>query len=87
VKQFVVEREALESVRDQLLILDEKVDGERVVVAVQGAEAAVQLLNQEGAEYRVVDLNLDEIFEAYVAGKRANEPPTVKPPVALQPVF
>jgi ABC-2 type transport system ATP-binding protein len=36
VKQFVVEREALEGVRDQLLILDEREDGGRVVVAVQG---------------------------------------------------
>jgi ABC-2 type transport system ATP-binding protein len=87
VKQFVVEREALEGVRDQLLILDERADGERVVVAVQGAEAAMQLLNQEGTEYRVVDLNLDEIFEAYVAGKRLSGPPEAKSPVSLQPVF
>ena len=28
------------------------------------------LLERNGIEHRVVDLNLDEIFEAYVAGNR-----------------
>ena len=51
-------------------ILDEQTDGDRVIVTVEGAERAIALLGREGVEIRVVDLNLDEIFEAYVAGKR-----------------
>ena len=49
-------------------ILDERTDGDRVAVTVERAESALRLLGREGIEHRVVDLNLDEIFEAYVAG-------------------
>jgi hypothetical protein len=55
-----------------LHILDERHDGDRVAITVQNAESALTLLGREGMEHRVVDLNLDEIFEAFVAGRRAD---------------
>ena len=50
-------------------VLDCRPDGDEVAVTLEGAERAIEILRREGVEHRVVDLNLDEIFEAYVAGK------------------
>jgi ABC-2 type transport system ATP-binding protein len=43
--------------------------GEDVAATVQNASAVRALLDREGIDYRANDLNLDEIFAAYVAGK------------------
>lgn len=86
VKQFVVDRGELEPLRRKLVILDEKPDGERTAVTVERAEEATAVLAHEGIEFRVVDLNLDEIFEAYVAGKRDNDTSSAKPRPELQPL-
>jgi ABC-2 type transport system ATP-binding protein len=86
VKQFILSREALAAVRHQLHILDERIDGERMAVTIEGAEVVARALSAEGIEFRTVNLNLDEIFEAYVAGGRAVELPAAKPEVELQPL-
>ena len=86
VKQIILSREAYEAVCSQLAVLDERADGGYVLVTVDRAERALQLLAREGIEFRVVDLNLDEIFEAYVAGRRGNSPPAAKPQAELQPL-
>jgi ABC-2 type transport system ATP-binding protein len=86
VKQLVLEREALESVRHQLRILDERRDGERMVVTIEGAEVVQRALAAEGISFRALDLNLDEIFEAYVAGKCDDPLPASEPQVELQPL-
>src|SRR4051812_26475851 len=70
VKQFVMKRPALEMIRDDLALLDLQTSGEDTAVTVQNASAVTALLDREGVSYRVIDLNLDEIFTAYVAGKR-----------------
>jgi hypothetical protein len=57
-----------------------------MVVTVEGAEVVQRALSAEGVEYRVIDLNLDEIFEAYVAGKCDDAPPVGQPQVELQPL-
>jgi ABC-2 type transport system ATP-binding protein len=85
VKQFIVARDALATVRGQLHILDERADGEQIAITVQGAEHARTILGIEGAEFRIVDLNLDEIFEAYVVGRRVEVPPAAVQPPALVP--
>jgi ABC-2 type transport system ATP-binding protein len=85
VKQIVLSRDSLVAMRKHLRILDERADGDRVAVVVDGAEKAVGVLTYEGIEYRVVDLNLDEIFEAYVVGKRSDEIAAM-PPAELQPL-
>lgn len=70
VKQIILERDAWNAVGGRLAILDERRDGERMAVTVERAESALLLLGSEGIAHRVVDLNLDEIFEAYVVGRR-----------------
>lgn len=72
VKQVILSYDALAALRQDLSILDERTDGDRMAIIIERAESAVKLLGHEGADFRVVDLNLDEIFEAYVAGQRPN---------------
>jgi ABC-2 type transport system ATP-binding protein len=70
VKQFVLMRPALEVVREDLALLDLQTIGEETAVTVQNASAVAALLDRESVPYRLIDLNLDEIFTAYVAGKK-----------------
>jgi ABC-2 type transport system ATP-binding protein len=69
VKQFVLDRVSLEPIREDLALLDLQTMGDEVAVTVENASAITALLDREGVAYRVVDLNLDDIFAAYVAGK------------------
>lgn len=85
VKQLILARPALADVRGQLAILDERHDGELVAVTVERAEQALETLTRQGIEARVVDLNLDEIFEAYVAGRVQPGPSPPQPQIVLQP--
>ncbi len=68
VKQIFVNRQSSAVLREQVTLLDHREDGDDVAFTVEGAEAALEMLQREGVEHRVVDLNLDEIFEAYVTG-------------------
>jgi ABC-2 type transport system ATP-binding protein len=83
VKQIILGREPLAALRGKLAILDERTDGDRMLITIERAEAAVALVAREGVEHRTVDLNLDEIFEAYVAGQRGDAP-TTQPQPELQ---
>src|SRR5687768_3646569 len=69
VKQFVFGLEALKLVRDDLALLDLQVTGQDVAATVENASAIAALLHREGVPHRIIDLNLDEIFTAYVAGR------------------
>jgi ABC-2 type transport system ATP-binding protein len=69
VKQFVFSHEALKLVRDDLALLDLQVTGQDVAATVENASAIAALLHREGVPHRIIDLNLDEIFTAYVAGR------------------
>jgi ABC-2 type transport system ATP-binding protein len=87
VKQIVLRREAFAALRRDLKVLDEREDGDRVAVTIEAAESALQVVGREGIEHRVVDLNLDEIFEAYVAGRRGDAATALDEPQAqLQPL-
>jgi ABC-2 type transport system ATP-binding protein len=86
VKQIVMSRENLAAVRNELRILDERIDADRFAITIERAERALPLLSREGIEFRVVDLNLDEIFEAYVAGRREELSAAAKPQAELQPL-
>ncbi len=70
VKQIVLSSDALAYLPSELRILDHRQDGGDAALIVEQAEAVEERLASEGIEHRVVDLNLDEIFEAYVTGKR-----------------
>ncbi len=85
VKRFVLSRDSLAAVRGQLHVLDEQCDANRVAVTLQGAEHAEEVLRIDGIEYRVIDLNLDEIFEAFAAGRNGGETPGARPQAELQP--
>ncbi len=87
VKQLILSREAYMNHRKHLSMLDVRQDADRMVIAVDGAEQAVERLRKDGVEFRVVDLNLDEIFEAYVVGRRDGGAATAaKPQAELQPL-
>ncbi len=70
VKQISLSREAAGLLANQAKILDQRPNGTEVAIIVEEAEAVIQALEHEGVEHSVVDLNLDEIFEAYVAGRK-----------------
>jgi hypothetical protein len=76
-------RDAYATQRKHLSVLDAREDGERMIVAVESAEKSIEILRYEGVDFRVVDLNLDEIFEAYVAGRKDNPPTSAKPQAAV----
>jgi ABC-2 type transport system ATP-binding protein len=85
VKQLIVSRDALATISDKLTILDQRADGDQIAVVVEGASSALATLAREGIEHRVLDLNLDEIFEAYVVGRRPNEASLTHQSIELQP--
>jgi ABC-2 type transport system ATP-binding protein len=87
VKQIILSAESLAVVRDHLAILDERRDADRMAVIVERAENAQLVLERDGIEHRIVDLNLDEIFEAYVTGSRGASSIPVKPQPELQPLM
>ncbi len=70
VKQFVLDAAALAAVRDDMALLDLQPGGTEAAVTVENASAVAALLAREGLPHRVVDLNLDDIFAAYVCGRR-----------------
>jgi ABC-2 type transport system ATP-binding protein len=86
VKQVVLGYDAFAAVSRDLRILDEQIDGDSAVATIENAEIALALLRREGVDHRVVDLNLDEIFEAYVAGRRPSASATAAPRPELQPL-
>ena len=69
VKQIVLSREDASMLDENVRVLDRRDDGDDVAVIVEDAPRVCDLLAREGVTFRVVDLNLDEIFEAYVAGR------------------
>jgi len=81
VKQIMLGREAV-SLVERGSILDQRPNGQEMAIVVEGAEAAIAKLQSEGAEHRVIDLNLDEIFEAYVVGQGDEESTAAAEPVA-----
>jgi len=85
VKQIILGREAYAATRHDLKVLDEREDGDRIAVVVEGAESALATFGREGIKHRMVDLNLDEIFEAYVAGRRGDAA-AAKPQAELQSI-
>ena len=52
-----------------LKLLDVAPTGERVALTVDDAPGAIAALHRIGVEPEIIDLNLDEIFEAFVIGR------------------
>ena len=84
VKQIIVPREHSGAIETSMRVLDRREDGEEIAFVVENAVMATQSLQHKGAPHRVVELNLDEIFEAYVAGRQVmpTSSPTNEPQAA-----
>jgi ABC-2 type transport system ATP-binding protein len=70
VKRIVVPAEAVSTLRDLPGLLDVAKAGRQAAAVVEDIDAALPVVAGGGVPYEVVDLNLDEIFEAYVIGRR-----------------
>jgi hypothetical protein len=77
VKQIVLGREAAAAVGETASVLQRRDEGRELALVVDGAQEVIDRLRREGVEHRVVDLNLDEIFEAFVTGSNETEPPQI----------
>jgi ABC-2 type transport system ATP-binding protein len=69
VKRFIISEAAFAEMIPQASILDVDRRGEDVAVIVELATEAQSSLQQSGHEFRMQDMNLDEMFEAYVTGR------------------
>ena len=70
IQQLVMTTENVARVGTRLRILDGRVVAGEVILTVERADEAIAMLRSEGLNHRAVRLNLDEIFEAFVAGCR-----------------
>ncbi len=77
VKQIVLNREAASALGETASVLDRRDEGQESAVVVEEAPGVIEQLRRKGVEHRVVELNLDEIFEAYVTGSNEAEPPEI----------
>jgi hypothetical protein len=66
--------------------LDFERSGDEIAVTVDDAPGALAMLRESGHPPRVVDLNLDEIFEAFVAGRQDTQDAAASPEVATPSV-
>jgi ABC-2 type transport system ATP-binding protein len=69
VKQLILSAEDYAEHRDWLPRLDVRRQRAEVAVTVENAPATIERLSAAGVIVRVIDLNLDDIFEAYVVGQ------------------
>ena len=70
VKQIIMPAFEYDAIETLPGTLDVKRRGNQVAVVVEDVGRAVVEVERTAATYDVIDLNLDEIFEAYVIGKR-----------------
>jgi ABC-2 type transport system ATP-binding protein len=73
VKQVILSAEAFDRAKPLSGTLDVKRRGARVAVVLANAPPVIADLHAGGVDFEVVDLNLDEIFEAYVIGRTEEE--------------
>ena len=69
VRQFVLSLQDYERVKPVGGLLDARVSGRQAALISSDANRVRQVLREAGVPAREVELNLDEIFEAYVIGK------------------
>jgi ABC-2 type transport system ATP-binding protein len=79
VKRLIVPVSAESLLRSLPGLLDLSRSGRQAIAVVDDIAAALAALQKAGTQVDVIDLNLDEIFEAYVIGRK--EPGHVEPPL------
>lgn len=70
VKRLILPSARFEAMADLPGVLDVRLTDKRAVVTVEDVRAAMAVTQAAGISAEMVDMNLDEIFEAYVIGKR-----------------
>lgn len=73
VKQIIMPAFDYDSIGPLPGTLDVKRRGNQVAIVVDDIDRAVHAVERTAATYDVIDLNLDEIFEAYIIGKREED--------------
>ena len=69
VKRLILEPDAATRISGDLMILDSRALSGEVVLVIDNAPQAIPLLREADFTYRLEDLSLDEIFEAFVVGR------------------
>jgi ABC-type multidrug transport system ATPase subunit len=77
VKQIVLCAEDYADHQSSWRLLDVRRERAEVAATVENAPAAIEKLTIAGVRFRVIELNLDDIFTAYVAGRAE---PAIGPP-------
>ena len=70
VKQLIFPETHFAKLKNRLRVLDYEQSGSDVAIVVDDVSTAIATLGEWEIEPQVVDLNLDEIFEAFVIGRR-----------------
>ena len=83
VKQIIFKKEVFVTLPQSIEAIGTRHSGTEVAVTVDNASEVLNMLEVKGLEHRVVDLNLDEIFEAYVSGIRNVPGETTSTPAVL----
>jgi ABC-2 type transport system ATP-binding protein len=86
VKQIVFSAEDYAEQASTLKALDVARQRAEVAVTIENAAATIERLASANVRHRVIDLNLDDIFAAYVIGKRDRPAPTTPASAAAVPV-
>lgn len=73
VKRVILPRSTYDSLDVPMHVLNLQRGGEDVVITIDDAPGTLSMLRERGHAHQVVDLNLDEIFEAFVAGHGGGE--------------
>jgi ABC-2 type transport system ATP-binding protein len=87
VKRIILPGSIYDSLDIPLRVLDIERSREEIAVTVDDAPGALAMLRQAGHAPRVVELNLDEIFEAFAAGRQDTEDASTPPEVATPSVW
>jgi ABC-2 type transport system ATP-binding protein len=69
VKQILLPFDAVSGTPQPVGLLDISRHGDRLAIVIDRAGSYIEYLAANGIDYDVVDLSLDEIFEAYVIGR------------------
>lgn len=85
VKQLVFRTEDFSPQRANLKLLDVRRERDEVAATIENAAEAVEKLTAAAIPFRVLDLNLDDIFAAYVIGR--TDVPDLMPSANQAPVL
>lgn len=79
IKQIVLPLDGVDSVRPPDGLLDVRRHDDRIVVTVDRAAPFIEALAASGIDHEVIDLSLDDIFEAIVIGRPQGWPRPLSP--------